>query len=150
MIVNEKIESTKDALDLLTATLGKIHDAGFRLNAVVTVTDCRGSTTLSSENWNGEMYIDPKGIWGRIRITPKPCGTQNAGLSPQKATDTLSDIEKRISVATTGIGATVEPPLSDGITRDGSVCSYCGGTTFERRGSCLYCRACGNSVGGCS
>jgi hypothetical protein len=46
--------------------------------------------------------------------------------------------------------ARIREPVPDGITRDGSVCTFCGATAFERRGTCLYCIACGTSVGGCS
>jgi hypothetical protein len=65
---------------------------------------------------------------------------ENSPLGP-------TEPEKRTSVETVGIGAM---PNADGIVREGSVCAVCGGTAFERRGTCLYCCACGESVGGCS
>lgn len=36
------------------------------------------------------------------------------------------------------------------VKNTGEVCSYCGGLDFVRKGSCLYCTSCGESLSGCS
>lgn len=136
---NNPPETNAEALTLLADAIGRIRAAGFVVTGGVMVSK---PATLAPAVY--DRFDAPGGRFSSLRY--RQCDAKPAITLPEP----LPGGEKRISVDSAGIGATVKTPVSDGLVREGSICADCGGITFERRGVCLYCISCGSSVGGCS
>lgn len=169
--------SVKDALTSVYELAAKLQEQGFIILGTVTITKAKipmpGEAQLyvNPDGRFGILKIAP----GK---PPAPAQTQllppqpspDAFYVPEPSPGSMAAVSKAIATVSLrdGIGYTGNKdavtgtsqvsftrtvkaePAGDGIIRDGSVCTNCGGTSFTRKGSCLYCQNCGESVGGCS
>lgn len=125
-----EVMSEREALRVLNTAAMRVCMAGFVMNGELTL--CRPRTP-------GIMTTQATVAAGApARVTYTPVRT------PAKATALLSlDNWPRASAVADEVDEAPD-------TATGNVCDQCGGSRFQRTGTCMTCLDCGTPSGGCS